>query len=114
MNVLGKKTKSCSTKGINANYLENTILDLVLDIINSSNLYKELDSALRERIKFLNGINGKNQERVHVIPLNAPLICCAAYAGSLSSSSVNTASTPEYGKISSSSWPMYGAATTLP
>ena len=61
MNVLGKKTKSCSTKGINANYLENTILDLVLDIINSSNLYKELDSASRERIKFLNGINGKNQ-----------------------------------------------------
>lgn len=61
MNVLGKKTKSCSTKGINANYLENTILDLVLDTINSSNLYKELNSASRERIKFLNGINGKNQ-----------------------------------------------------
>lgn len=57
----GKKSKSCNTKGINAKYLENSVLDLIVSIINSSNISKELKKECDSRIKYLNGVNGKNK-----------------------------------------------------
>ena len=57
----GKKSNSCNTKGINAKYLENFVLDLVVSIINSSNISKELKEECDSRIKYLNGVNGKNK-----------------------------------------------------
>lgn len=40
--------------------MENAVLDLVVSIINSSNISKELKEERDSRVKYLNGVNGKN------------------------------------------------------
>ena len=40
--------------------MENAVLDLVVSIINSSNISKELKGERDSRVKYLNGVNGKN------------------------------------------------------
>ena len=40
--------------------MENAVLDLVVSIINSSNISKEFKEERDSRVKYLNGVNGKN------------------------------------------------------
>lgn len=55
------KNKVCKTKSLNADYIENVVLDLVVDIINSLDLSNELNNRNKERIAFHSGIVSKNK-----------------------------------------------------
>lgn len=52
----------CTTKPINADYIENYVLDVVVSIINSNNLSRELALKQKELISYYNGIVSKNKQ----------------------------------------------------
>ena len=52
----------CTTKPINADYIENYVLDVVVSIINSNNLSRELVLKQKELISYYNGIVSKNKQ----------------------------------------------------
>lgn len=56
------KKKQCKTKSINAEYIENYVVDFVIKIINENDLSNELISKRKEKITYLEGILLKNKK----------------------------------------------------
>lgn len=55
-------SNKCLTKSVNADYIENYILDLVVEIINKNNLSRELAVKQKDLITYYTSIIAKNKQ----------------------------------------------------
>ena len=58
------RKKVCSSKPLTATYIENVVLDIVIEVINNTNLEAELKSSINELIALEEGILAKNQVKL--------------------------------------------------
>ena len=58
------KLKSCSTKSINADYLENVVLDIVVDTLAKVDLSDEFEEYKKNRIECLNNSLKNNNRNI--------------------------------------------------
>ncbi|MBQ9519847.1 MAG: hypothetical protein IJR67_00010 [Acholeplasmatales bacterium] len=61
------KRHNCSTKDINADYIENVVLDAVVQILNQNSISTHISGNSKGRIAFENGIMSKNQHHLDML-----------------------------------------------